>query len=418
MLKARFQYLMEKKGINRKQLADGLLTLPHLSNLLAERYLLADDLAGEFGKRLDVAAEYLLQTSDSSHQILQTANQYINQVITGDYLPREGKANALVLELTIQLANACYYQSQNDQAGYQKLHEDYLNFYIRYFEDSRIESLPVPLQKAFYYYKVQTYRSLHQFEEADKYVMKILSLLQEDELEIWLTLQKIEMEVLLHIKAYDRLKKVFQTTEQRVMQENVLHHLAGLYLLYSGFTFQIGLTAEAFYYLAKAESNLTYLSSGKEDYLMMIYNNRIVMHIRIQQYKKALEEVERLREWLEQNSDTPAPLYALLAIYRCDLFLLQQDFAALAKEVKQLEEMEKNEDQVQALSFYESQLLFEQKKIEEVLPLLLKVTEYFEKQFQKERLLVLYEQMGICYEELRQYKKAAEMYKKTIQLLK
>ncbi|MBC1921353.1 hypothetical protein [Listeria grayi] len=70
MLKARFQYLMEKKGINRKQLADGLLTLPHLSNLLAERYLLADDLAGEFGKRLDVAAEYLLQTSDSSHQIL------------------------------------------------------------------------------------------------------------------------------------------------------------------------------------------------------------------------------------------------------------------------------------------------------------------------------------------------------------
>lgn len=56
MLKARFQYLMEKKGINRKQLADGLLTLPHLSNLLAERYLLADDLAGEFGKRLDVAA--------------------------------------------------------------------------------------------------------------------------------------------------------------------------------------------------------------------------------------------------------------------------------------------------------------------------------------------------------------------------
>ncbi|WP_172465171.1 hypothetical protein [Listeria grayi] len=50
--------------------------------------------------------------------------------------------------------------------------------------------------------------------------------------------------------------------------------------------------------------------------------------------------------------------------------------------------------------------------------MLLKVTEYFEKQFQKERLLVLYEQMGICYEELRQYKKAAEMYKKTIQLLK
>ncbi|MGY3833784.1 hypothetical protein ACWTCW_04835 [Listeria ivanovii subsp. ivanovii] len=81
MLKERINFLIQQKGMTRKTLVNGLVTLPHFSNILAGRYLLADDIAKQLGKRLGVTTDYILRTEDSSLEINNQADKFFRQVV-------------------------------------------------------------------------------------------------------------------------------------------------------------------------------------------------------------------------------------------------------------------------------------------------------------------------------------------------
>lgn len=424
MLKERINFLIDKKGMTRKELVSGLITLPHFSNILTGRYILAEDLAASFAKKLDVSTGYLLKAEDVSNHILKGTDEIVNQMIAFSdidetyvaTLPRE--SDALVFELASKLMTACFYQSMNDQDNYSDLHMDYLNFYLKEFPDREIRQLPAPLKKAFYFYKMQVLRSKAEYEAANTYCQQLLPLLTEN-LEAWIAVKKIEIEILLTLKRFELAKKQLNEALRQIQLKNFKSHLPSLYILQSNYYFYLGLYEEALVSLSKAEENLLYLDHAHiGDYQVMIFNNRIVMLIKTKQLMEAKKESERFNDFLQQQTQIEKTFFTLIPLYQADIALLGKQFDQLSSLIQTLEHAPRTDDQTYALHFYKSQLALEQKNYEFAQEQAESCIDYFEHNPIVERLVALYEVLGICAEQKRQYKKSSDMYKKIVQLLK
>ncbi|AHI55559.1 XRE family transcriptional regulator [Listeria ivanovii] len=423
MLKERINFLIQQKGMTRKTLVNGLVTLPHFSNILAGRYLLADDIAKQLGKRLGVTTDYILRTEDSSLEINNQADKFFRQVVlfqqmNDAYVASVPEKNdALVIELSTALMKACYFQATNNRVSYQALHETYLNFYLENFDDSSILTLPLPLRKAFFYYKLQFYRSISKLEESVSYIERLLPMLEEDA-EIWIAVKKIEMEVLVVLRLFDKAKKSFEDTLHRVQTENLSHHLSSLYIAESAYCFYLKLYEEAFVNLAKAEEYLVYMNDSAGSYLVTIFNNRILMLIATNQLVSAVQEVERLEKYLRQQKNIDATFWTLIELHKADIALAGGSVTTLEEILARLQKANKTSDQDYAVIFYQSQLALLQGNFKEAVVIAEECLPFFEQANITNRLLMIYETIAICAEQTRQYKKSSDMYKKMTQLLK
>ncbi|MBC6308665.1 hypothetical protein HCJ66_03755 [Listeria sp. FSL L7-1582] len=423
MLKERINFLIEVQGITRKNLVNGLITLPHLSNILAGRYLLAEDLAEQFGERLGVATDYLMHTEDVSKEIIQETEAIVRrfmlfqQVDDAYIVSLPEKNNALVIELSAALMKACYYQTMNMKVSYQTLHTTYLNFYVENFDDLSILKLPIPLRKAFYYYKLQFYRSVSQFEMSSKYIELLLHMLDEDT-EAWVTIKKIEMEIFVSLKLYDKAKHSFEDSLHRVQKEHLLHHLSSLYIAESAYCFYLKLYEEALVNLAKAEEYLVYMDDSAGTYLCMIFNNRILMLITMNQLADATFEVDRFKKYLQQQENIDPTFWTLIALHKADIALASGAFTQLENTLESLQKTNKTPDQVYAVKFYQSQLALHKGNFKEAEALAKDCLCFLEQNDFPNRLLVVYETLATCAEQSRQYKKSSDMYKKMTILLK
>ncbi|WP_088815914.1 MULTISPECIES: helix-turn-helix domain-containing protein [Listeria] len=424
MLKERINFLLDKKGMSRKELVSGLITLPHFSNILKGRYILAEDLASKFAEKLEVPADYLLKAEDISNHILQGANDIVNQMIVFIDIDETyvttlpNCSNPLVIELTSKLMAACYYQSIGDNKNYAFLHKNYLNFYLKEFSDDDIKDLPSPLKKAFYFYKIQVFRSKNDFELAYSYCKLLLPLLTED-VEPWLAVKKIEVEILLTLRKFEVAKKSLDEAMQKIQLKNLNYHLPSFYVLQSNYYFYLGFSEEALISLSKAEENVAHLDlTIKGTYLITIFNNRIVMLIKTGKLVEAESESERFNTFLQHSSEVEETFFTLIKIYRADIALLGKQFDRLDILIEELEKLPKNSDQGYALRFYKAMLAISngdyQLAEEEAESCIM----YFEENPIIERLVPLYETLGICAEKKRQYKKSSDMYKKIVYLLK
>ncbi|MBC1520882.1 hypothetical protein HB912_04350 [Listeria aquatica] len=424
MLKERINFLVEKQGMTRKELVSGLITLPHFSNILTGRYILAEDLAVKFAEKLGVSTNYLLKAEDVSSQILKGADEIVNQMIAFSdidetyvaTLPKS--ADALVLELSSKLMAACFYQLTQDQENYNHLHIHYLNFYLKEFPDSTIGQLPTPLKKAFYFYKMQVFRSKNDYEAASNYCHLLLPLLTEN-VGAWIAVKKIEIEILLTLKNFELAKKQLNEALHRVQLKNLKAHLPSFYVLQSNYYFYLGLFEEAIISLSKAEENLIYLDSTQMgDYQVMIFNNRIVMLIKTKQLIEAERESKRFHEFLEQQEQIEETFFTLIMLYQADIALLGKQFEHLSSLIQKLELAPKTNDQSYALYFYKAQAALQKEDYQTAQNQAELCLDYFEHNPIVERLVALYELLGICAEQKRQYKKSSDMYKKIVQLLK
>lgn len=423
LLKERINFLIQQKGISRKTLVNGLITLPHFSNILAGRYLLADDIAKQLGERLGVTTDYILHAEDNSFEINNQAEKTFRRIVLFQQLDDAYVASipeqndALVLELSTALMKACYYQATNNQENYQALHKNYLNFYLENFDDVSILKLPLPLRKAFFYYKLQFYRSISKLEESSKYMELLLPIL-EDDAEVWIAIKKIEMEVLVALKLYDKAKKSFEDTLHRVQSENLSHHLSSLYIAESAYCFYLKLYEEAFVNLAKAEEYLVYMDDSAGTYLVTIFNNRILMLIATNRLGDAAQEVERFEKYLQQQKNIDTTFWTLIELHKADIALAGGAVAKLEEILAGLQKANKTPDQVYAVKFYQCQLALLQENFKTAEAIAEECLPFFEQANSANRLILIYETIAICAEQTRQYKKSSDMYKKMTQLLK
>lgn len=424
MLKERIDYLCKKKEITRKDLVEGLVTQAHFANILAERYPLPEDLAEQIAERLGVSKVYLERTAADDLETLQRAEQIFERLsMQASSIPEQevndlpDRDNTLTIELTTALMKATYFQQLNDHDAYDYLHQSYLNFYLDKFGRPDDILLPIPLLKALLFYKIQHFRSKHQYYDVLHQVERWIALLQTGS-ETWLTAQHIRMEAYVHTKQFEEAKKTFEQIMKQVYEQRWFHRLSGLYIIYSGYCFSMKFIQESLTTLSMAEAHLVY-AEHQSDMLSVIMNNRIIMLTMTEQLEQAEAEVIRFETIVDhQSEETKQNMLPVLLIYRCEIALATKDWASVINHIEQLNTLTLHQDQQMAVTFYESQIALSQGQSELFIEKALVCLPYFESIHQSTRLSILYEALAVVSEDQRRYKEAAQYYRKLVYLLR
>ncbi|WP_017814550.1 helix-turn-helix domain-containing protein [Paenibacillus shenyangensis] len=424
MLKERIDYLCHKKDMSRKELTDGLVTQAHFSNILAGRYPLPDDLAEPMAERLGVSPGYLLHTDDQDDDVLQQADQIVEQLSVQASALEEQQVNdlpdrhdTLTVELTTALMKATYYQQLNDQDAYAYLHQSYLNFYLERFGRPDEAMLPLPLTKAMLFYKIQSARSRQKYHDVLTQVEQWLKLLPEQG-ETWLTAQQIRMEACVHTRQFEHAKQTFEKITSYIYEQRLFHRLSGLYVLYSGYCHSMQQPHEALLALSMAEAHLVY-AQHQSDTWSAIMNNRILMLTMAGELVQAEQEVDRFGSMVDtQTVEVQQQMAPVLLVYRCEIELARQDWAALVQRLEQLRALTLTEDQQMAARFYSSQQALAHGQADLFIEEATACLPYFEQIRHQERLNILYEGLAVMSEEQRRYKDAAWYYRKLVYLLR
>ncbi|MBT2293640.1 helix-turn-helix transcriptional regulator [Paenibacillus albidus] len=424
MLKRRIEYLCKKKNITRKELVEGLVTPAHFANILAERHPLMEDVAERIAERLDVTPSYLLRAGVVDEETLERSEQIFTELSKmGVFVPEsyvdglDDREDTLTVELTTALMKAVYYQQMNNASAYQYLHESYLNFYLDKYGRPDEADLPLPLKKALFLYKIQYFRSKHQYYEVMNLVTHWTELLAEGS-EIWLSAQNIQLEACVHLKRFDQAKAVFEQTMQQVYTLRMFHRLPGLYVAYSGYCYAMGMVQEALLALSMAEANLVY-AENQGDVLPAIMNNRIIMMTTSGDLDGAMSEIIRFEGLVDREAEeTRLSLLPAMKVYRCEVASARKNWGLLAHEIALLESYRLTEDQENALFFYRSQLALAQGDSALFVEMAQHCLSYFEQIQHKGRLELLYEALAVIHEEGRRYKESTIFYRKLVHLLR
>lgn len=425
MLKERIQYLCSRRGISRKELTEGLITLTHFSNILAGRYSLASDLAQAMSKRLGVCPEYLLMAADCPDTIMKKNDEMTDIAIsltgTGAYLESLPiVANELSLELGANLCAACLSFQLGRLDRCRELHETYLDFYLDEFTDTKIEALSPPLKKMFYVYKSLLSRSHQKHDSTLFYLDKLLELVV-DRNETWMAVQKFRIETLILLEGFDAVQELFEEVLLRIRKENLLHHLSNLYIMSSGFYDKVKMYQTAVVELAKAEENLIYLANDgtKGKIYSFILHNRILILTKLRQYAAARVSIEQFEDLLKADiQNRPGDIQAAAGCYLCAILLGEEDWEAFSELLNLLEQIVMRPDQRFLMNYFRGTLYFHNNNREEAEKSLLLALEYMKKNGAgSEWAGKIYAMLAALAEQEKRYKRAAEFYRNAYEIL-
>lgn len=437
MLKERIEFLCSKNKITRKRLVEGLVTGTHFANILADRYPLQGDLASAIAERLGVEASYITNTSKQDQEVIQEAENVFHQFSSElsrvvneeeEHEDRIGEKeseissyddyhDALIIELTIALMKAVYYQQVGDQAAYQYIHDHYLNFYLNKYIYKNEIRLPLPLKKAVLFYKIYKHRAQNEYAELLRCANKLEPQLIAES-DVWYTIRSLQLEGSVHTARHEQAFHIFEQLLQHNNNFYRVDRLSSLYIALSGNCFAIGKYEEALIALTKAESHLN-TANQVHEMQSIIFNNRIVMFTMLGQHNKAMAQIESYELWLtDQPICIQKSTQSTLLIYRGELAYIEKNWMELGGVLQRLDEETLNEDQVMAKLFYNSQLALAQGDSESFLKYSLECLPYLEQSEQRLRLVQLYELLAIVSEENRKYKDAAIYYRKLLGLVR
>lgn len=441
MLKERIEFLCKKKNITRKQVVEGLVTGTHFANILADRYPLQVDLAAEIANRLGVGTSYITNASKQDQEVLQQAElvflEFSAEISNlGSKLinmeeehkdhssERESKIaliddyhDALIIELTIALMKAVYYQQVGDEAAHQYIHEHYLDFYLRNYIYKNETRLPVPLKKALLFYKIYKHRARNEYTELLRCASKLEPQLVVGS-DVWYLIRSMQLEGCVHTTQHEKAYHIFDQLLQHNDDFKRVDRLSSLYIAHSGNCFAAGIYEDALIALTRAEE---YISTANQAHGLqsIIFNNRIVMLTMMGQNEQAMGEIEDYEAWLANGATAiQQATRSTLLIYRGELAYIEKNWVELERILQRLNGKMLNLDQGMAKLFYHSQLALAQGDSDSFLKYSLECLPYFEQSGQRLRLEQIYELLAIVSEENRKYKDAAMYYRKLLGLVR
>jgi hypothetical protein len=424
MLKERIEFLCKKKNITRKKLVEGLVTGTHFANILADRYPLQNDLGAAVAHRLGVKTSYITNASKQDQKVIQQA-EYVFMEFSKPFKEQaeqkivlfDDHHDALVVELTVALMKAVYYQQVGDQAAYQYIHEHYLDFYLHKYIYKNEVRLPRPLKKAWLFYKIYKHRAQNEYAELLRCASKLEPQLVGGS-DVWYMIRSLQLEGSVHTTQHEQAYHIFEQLLQHNDEYNREDRLSSLYIAHSGNCFATGMYEDALMALTKAEHHL-HTAKEREELQSIIFNNRIVMLTMLGQNDQALAEIEDYEAWLASRSAViQQATRTTLLIYRGELAYIEKNWGELGGVLHRLNGKTLNLDQAMAKIFYSSQFALSQGDSESFLKYSLECLPYFEQSAQKLRLEHLYELLAIVSEENRKYKDAAFYYRKLLGLVR
>ncbi|MBP1904709.1 hypothetical protein J2Z32_001332 [Paenibacillus turicensis] len=424
MLKERIEFLCKKKNITRKQLVEGLVTGTHFANILADRYPLQSDLGAAVAHRLGVKPSYITNASKQDQEVIKQA-EYVFMEFSKPFKEQtehniilfDDHHDALVVELTVALMKAVYYQQVRDQVAYQYIHEHYLDFYLHKYIYKNENRLPSPLNKALLFYKIYKHREQNEYGELLRCASKLVPQLVVGS-DVWYMIRSLQLEGSVHTTQHEQAYHIFEQLLQHNDEYNREDRLSSLYIAHSGNCFATGMYGDALMALTKAEHHL-HNAKEREELQSIIFNNRIVMLTMLGQNEQALAEIDDYEAWLASRSAViQQAMKSTLLIYRGELAYIEKNWGELGAVLHRLNGETFNLEQAMAKIFYCSQFALSQGDSDSFLKYSLECLPYFEQSGQRLRLEQLYELLAIVSEENRKYKDAAFYYRKLLGLVR
>lgn len=181
MLGLRISMLRKSARIPQKELAKGIISVSHLSNLEAGRYKASIETIELLAKRLDVHSSYLINYSKENDLLRERINSLkegiildlnnVSKIINDIKLPIENTE----LEISYYLLKASFYYKTNQFDLAVEINNDFISYYDSFLNNS-LESLPTLLkQSTLYYSGMKNYR-VYNLSESCKYFNRLLEI--------------------------------------------------------------------------------------------------------------------------------------------------------------------------------------------------------------------------------------------------
>lgn len=413
MLRKRINFLCTTKQLSRKELVQGLITVPHLSNILLGRYQLAKDLAVQFSSRLGVSTEYLLDANTITEAQKSNLEILVKQTISNQRIESFESVipetdNSLYVEFISNLCKACFYYMEEDMSNYHRIVDNYLSFYLPVFaNDEELMENPL-IQKAILYFQILSNEGQFHYTLTLEYLTRLLELVSND-ISCFLPLQVLYIEILGLLEQYSEAKKKLDSLFRVANHMKKKEYFSKLYLADCRLSFQLRHYDEAWKLSIFAQTYIKFSDNKKKDYLSLIHYQYVIL-LQKKDYKKAIDLLNQLDSLYVKDEN-------LQSIYFCGIFASQKRWAKLQKRLGLINEQLLTEDQQMQVNIFHALVLYKKNFLDDAKLLAEDSLFYFEKKRQRVFLMPLYLLMAKIEEKQKKYKQANKYNKKIIHLL-
>ncbi len=266
----RIRYIRMKNNLSQENVAKGIVSVSHLSNLESGRYSASEDTIRYLAKKLNVPTNYLLDwyTSDKHLEkllsnlfvtILTDINQ-ASTVLTSFQEP----INSIHQEWTYYYLRCSYYYKVNELDKAQDLEENRLSYFISEKDD--LAECPQLLKQAYCYYKgISAYRNNH-LKSSYHFFNKLTNYLHSNNIDAYADIQYNLALISYQSSDYFKAKKHTDIAIEFYLQNGDLNKLADTHNLLGTIYCETYMFKDSLRELSKAMKfakslNISYLES-------------------------------------------------------------------------------------------------------------------------------------------------------------
>lgn len=405
--------IRKQAKLTQHELAIGIISVSHLSNLEANRYKASSETIKLLSKRLNVNLQYLNNYSKNNNllenKILDLKRAIIlnpvnaKQIIQGIELPIEN----LELEINYYLLRASYFYKLNQFEEALEINRNFIYYYISFLQES-LDSLPKLLKEStLYYFGMKNYRE-NNLLESNICFKKLLELTNEDNLK-----SNLLYNIALINHNHSNRLEAFENANKALNLYIDLQHwdkIGELYNFLGVIYREASLIDSALLYFEKALNIAVQMNFKKVE--ERIHHNKGLVLEDLGDFENAVKSF-RLSYNLKKRSNSNL-FITVSCLIRC---YIKNNNISLAKQLtKESLSMIENQKQYHILKALEAEIHYIENDYELFIEKMTQSISYFEKHHFIKEVSGLSSKVANFYISKKKYKSAALYYKKELQI--
>ncbi|MGN7299565.1 tetratricopeptide repeat protein [Ferdinandcohnia sp. SAFN-114] len=410
----RIKLLRKERGLTLKELSEGIMSVPYLSNIEAGKFEPNKEMLKSLAERLKVPKEYLLNHSVASQEAreeleqlyLLAANDFMKaKDLIKEYSKDKFRYSAVYHEILFKIIYCVYLYKIGE---YEKATSLNVNCISHYIKEDQIDRVPFNGRLAFLYfwgvsnyYKRNLISSLKYFEK----LIEILPLGNNFRPNAFYNMSAITYELRRYNESLKHAKK---SLELHIENHNWIK-IGELYNFIGVIYWEIGDLEEANKYLDKSLeiAELKEIITLKQ---RIVHNKGLIA----QKAEKYFEAIEYYYTTIALRKETNSPdlLCSYLGIVEC--YLLLDDIEKANEIAKIAQKYINSESDMYRFELQHAEILYKIGEKQSFIEKIENVINYYEENQNRQELVGLYQKAGDYYFQNRKYKDAAIHYHKEL----
>jgi len=414
LLGIRISMLRKNARMSQKELAKGIISVSHLSNLEANRYKASIETIELLAKRLNVLSSYLINYSKENDIlreriislkegiILNLGN--VNKIINDITLPIENTE----LEISYYLLKASFYYKTNQFDLAVEINNKFISYYDNFLNNS-LESLPDVLkQSTLYYSGMKNYR-VYNLSESNKYFNRLLGITSNNSI-------KANLHYNIALINHNQSNRIgaFENANTALNLYIELQQWKKIGELYNflGVVYREASLAENAMQFFDKSMNIS-VQMNLESIKERIFHNKGLVLEDMEDYEGAIKNFKLSYDLKMNNKKNNSLFLTVRCLIRC--YIKTNDISMAKKLTKESLANIENPKQFHILKALEAEIHYIEKDYESFLEKLIKSINYLNKHNYFKEIIGLNTKIADFYFSQKKYKSAAIYYKQELE---